>query len=458
VVLLVQKLRKVVALFGKGFVQSVSVLAGGSLIGQVVMLVALPFLTRIYLPEDFSLFAVYTALLGLVSLVSCLRFDIAIPIPEKETDAINIAFLAIFSLISVVILISLLIFLLGEYLANALNQIRILPYLWLLPLSIFSAGIFNTLQSWATRQKYFPIIARTGIERTIVGTLTQLILGWAGKIESGLIFGMIANSIFGVARFAFQIFKLDGRLLKSISFSEMKRMAKEYNRFPKYSTFESLFNSTAVQLPLLLIASATFGAELGYLMLAIKVIQLPLGTLGAAVGQVYLSEAPSEWSYGNLGEFTAKIVGILARVCAAVLVFVCVVVPDNFTRIFGSDWSRAEDLVFWVLPWAVMQFLVSPVSMALHITNHQRRALILQSVGLVIRCGVVLVCGFTAPKYASEAYAISGFVFYFIYLLVVVITVEMKPNDLLCYKRQFVIIAMGSFFISLCVRAVLGYF
>lgn len=63
-----------------------------------------------------------------------------------------------------------------------------------------------------------------------------------------------------------------------------------------------------------------------------------------------------------------------------------------------------------------MQFLASPVSMALHVTGHQGVALKLQVIGLVVRVGAVVAAAEWAPEQLGEVYALSGLVFYAAYL------------------------------------------
>jgi O-antigen/teichoic acid export membrane protein len=200
----------------------------------------------------------------------------------------------------------------------------------------------------------------------------------------------------------------------------MKKVAREYVRFPKYSTFEALTNTASVQLPIILIASLTTGAEVGLLILAMRIMQAPMGLIGSSISQVYFSRAVEEHRNGRLGEFTARVIGQLAKVGVGPLVFAGIVSPTLFGFIFGPQWGRAGELVAWMTPWFVLQFLVSPVSMSLHVTNNQRNALVLQVAGLLLRVLMVLAAGSVlSGQFVPEVFAISGFLFYFLYLVVV---------------------------------------
>ena len=57
--------------FPKGvFARSVTVLAGGTALGQAIVTLASPLLTRLYGPEDFGVLALYTAILSILLVVA----------------------------------------------------------------------------------------------------------------------------------------------------------------------------------------------------------------------------------------------------------------------------------------------------------------------------------------------------------------------------------------------------
>ena len=91
---------------GQGFLGSVGVLVGGTGIAGAISALMLPVLTRLYTPHDFSLLAVLTGMIAIVSVAACLRFDIAIPVPERDSEAANVLGLAVLSLTAIVILLA----------------------------------------------------------------------------------------------------------------------------------------------------------------------------------------------------------------------------------------------------------------------------------------------------------------------------------------------------------------
>ncbi len=83
--------KKLEVLLRHGFIRSVGVLVGGTAAAQVLMVLVLPLLTRLYTPDDFSVLAVYASILGIVTIAACLRMEIAIPLPQHEEDVCVVA-------------------------------------------------------------------------------------------------------------------------------------------------------------------------------------------------------------------------------------------------------------------------------------------------------------------------------------------------------------------------------
>lgn len=417
------------ALFRQGFVRSVGVLVGGTAFAQALMILVLPLLTRLYTPEDFGVLAVFTSILGIISVAACLRLEIAIPLPQRDEDAVNLLALALCSSAGIAGLSGLVVAVFPTQIIALVAQPKLQPYLWLLPLGIWLSSSYAALQFWSTRRKRFSIIAKTRLTQAIGGAGTQAGMGWAAIAPLGLLLGQIISSgagIFGLARDAL---KHDRGALRFICWSDMKRMFHEFDRFPKYSTLDSLANNVGIQLPIIVIAALALGPEAGFLMLAMRTIQAPIGLIGGAVAQVYLSRAPDELRVGTLDKFTNDALGGLIKAGVGPLLFVGILAPPMFSLVFGKQWERAGELVVWMTPWFVFQFISSPISMVMHVRKWQKSMLALTISGLVIRMGAIVVAANFDRKHFSEYYAVSGAIFYFICFLVFSHAANIIPKE-----------------------------
>lgn len=414
----------------KGFLRAVGMLAGSTAVGHLVTAAALPLATRLYTPAEFSSLAAFSAMVALVGVAACLRFDIAIPMPKRSGEAINLLSLSLLLAASISIALALLVWLQGERLAALFGE-RLSPaQMLLVPLGVMALASFSALQGWHLRSSQFGSLARAKVGQSVASAATQLGLGWHGAGAAGL---MLANVIYlggSSLWLGVRVVRQHAALLRRVSVRRMRAVGRSYDRFPKFSTLEALANSASIQVPLLLIAAWAAGPEAGLLLLAMQVMQAPMAVIGNAVGQVYLSQAPAAHREGKLDAFTAEVVRKLLRVGIGPLLFAGVVAPQVFPLLFGAEWARSGWLVSWMTPWFIAQFVASPVSMALHVTGKQRTALALQFFGLLIRVLAVAVASFAAPSAIAESYAVSGLVFYAAYLAVVLRVTKVDLHQL----------------------------
>lgn len=419
--------QRIKTIFQGSFVKNVSVLAGGTAFAQLITITILPILTRLYSPEDFSVLAVYSSLVALISVVSCLRLEIAIPIPKEDKDAAALLFLSLFSVVGITILTVIGV----VFLSNQIEKVtdgQLIGYMWLIPLSVFFAGIYKALQYWATRHKAFPLVAKTRLTQAIGGSSTQLGFGYAGIAPLGLLVGQLVSVGAGIIGLSRYFLKNHLNLIRVMSFNKLKSIFKQYDRFPKYSVLESFANTGATQIPVILIAYYAIGAEAGFLMLAVRLLSIPMSLIGGAVSQVYLAEAANKYDQGKLQEFTHKIILTLLKVGSAPLVFVGIAAPFIIPVVFGEEWQRTGTLIAWMVPWFLVQFITSPISMALHVINSQNIAMLLQIFGLLLRVSSVLFASVYFEQYIAEFYAVSGVVFYTLYLLIVLLTLRLASK------------------------------
>jgi len=255
--------------------------------------------------------------------------------------------------------------------------------------------------------------------RAVGGAGTQLGIGLIHPVPFGLLFGHMLYNGLGVIGLARVMWREDRPLFRAVD----RRMAREtlenYRRFPLYSVPEALFNTGGLQLPIIVIGAVAAGPDAGFVMLAMQVLGIPMMLLGSSVAQVYIAEAPQRLRDGTLASFTHGAMLRLLKVGGPPLALAGVLAPLLFPIIFGEDWARAGIIVAWMTPWFVLQFATSPISVALHVTGNVRVAMALQGFGLAVRLGSVLLATALARRWLVEVYALSGMVFYGVYVLII---------------------------------------
>ncbi|OSZ71683.1 lipopolysaccharide biosynthesis protein [Hydrogenophaga sp. IBVHS1] len=427
------------------FLRSVAVLVGGTALGHGITAAALPVLSRLYTPADFSLLAVFAGLVSIISVVACLRFDVAVALPEEDEEALRLLALALGTALACSFVVLIAVLVAPSRIAHWLNQSGLQAYLWLLPVSVLLGGGYSALQMWFVREKAFALIAKSRVAQSTASASTQIASGALAVGPGGLLLGHTMNTGAACLFLGYRLLAdhATRAAFKRLTWRELRLTFQRYDRFPKYSTFEALCNSAAIHLPVIMIAALAAPTEAGYLMLATYVMQAPMALVGAAVGQVYLAGAAHKHRQGQLGEFTAEVLGGLLKTGIGPLLAVGIVSPAIFGLIFGAGWERAGVLVAWMTPWFILQFLSTPISMGLHVTGHQRLAFALQLVGLALRAGMVWLAASLSPLHVSEWYAVSGFLFYLLYLLTILWRTGLDWKRFLESSRHAVPVCLG---------------
>jgi O-antigen/teichoic acid export membrane protein len=441
------------------FLRATGVLVGGTAAAQVIGLLVLPLLTRFYSPDDFSLLAVYVAILTMSGAVTCMRLDAAIPLPESDDDAANLLALALSSAIIVVVLYGLVVLLFGTSLAAAVGRPEIAPHLWLVPFGIGLMGLYSSFQYMAMRQKAFTLIARTKITQALVGLGSQVGMGWAGLVPLGLLLGHALMSGAGVVALAMRSLRRSagGVAMSAVNWPRMRQTLHTYRRFPQYSVAEELSNNAGIQLPILLIAAFLVGPEAGLLFLAMRAVGTPMTIVGGAVAQVYYSHAAEYARQGTLADETTSVFKRLSRMLVVPMLALGPFAPDVFRIAFGPEWERAGIIVIMMLPWYAFRLIASPISMVMHVRMRQRLMLMMTLAGLALRVLPLLAVLSFAPEQATLVFAITSALFYAAIVIVFLAVAGISLQDLMRLMITEMVIWGSVVAATFAILTVIGY-
>jgi O-antigen/teichoic acid export membrane protein len=398
------------------FARSVSILAGGTAFSQGLTILASPFLTRLYSPDDFGLLAVYVSLLGILGVIASLRYEMAIPLPENDEDAASVIILCLFIVLGMSALSCVAVFFFKESIVRLMNAPALGDFLWLLPVGLLLMGIYRAFNYWAIRNKAFTAIARTKLTQSITNITIQLAGYSLGPIA--LLFGQIAAQAAGSTSLGMLAVRGRWATFRLVRFHKVTRAACRYKRFPLYSSWAGLINTAGHQLPPILFVAFFSASAAGVYALAHRVLMLPATLIGVAIGNVFFSHASEENRKGDLKILYAKVQDKLIQIGLPPALILIAAGPELFATIFGEDWRIAGQFSQWLAVGAFAGFVVSPLSMVLTILEKQDVGFILQAILFVARLIAILIGALMDDLLiAVGLFSIASFFGYSIYII-----------------------------------------
>lgn len=397
------------------FSKDVLTLVSGTTIALIITTLASPIITRLYGPEAFGLVALFTSITGILGVIVCLRYELAIVLPKSDEEAANIFGLCMLLvvLVSIAIIPPLIIF--QQPIMSFLNAPQLGQFFWLIPPTLMISGTFLALNYWNTRTKQFKRLSIARISSSVSSTGTQLGAGFLGYTTGGvLIYANIFGQTLSTSVLGLQIMRDHLSFFKhSISWKGMVEVFRRYSNFPKYDVWSALINTISWQVPVLLLSSFFSTTIVGYYSLGMMMVTLPMSLIGGSIAQVFFQRAAIAQHEGSLSLIFEDAYTFLIKISLFPLLLLAFIGQYLFVFIFGPSWGQAGYYIQILSVWAVFFFISSPISAILTITGKQKTGLILSSINLITRFVSIVIGGILGSATLSIAlFSLSGVLMY----------------------------------------------
>ena len=364
-------------------VRHVSLIAGGTVVAQVIGILTIPIVSRIYSPSDYGVTAVYAFVVAVLGELSGLRYYFAIPLPKNEKYAKAIVVLSLGLHVVFVIVVALILFIFGDFLLRNLSLTELIPYRALVPLGLLATGIYVTLTQWSIREKLFSPIARTKITQSLSGSATKILLGLLGMRPLGLLIGTIVAQGGGILTLLRSLLREKG--IPHAEKEDLLRVALRYRKFPQYDTFSGLFITIGQKISDVVFVALYSTSTAGLFVMAQQLLAIPSTFVGAAIGQVFLQRGSVAKQNGNLDALFARTCRTLMRLGFFPVLFISFFAPHLFSWFLGEQWRQAGVFARMISPWIAINFVYSPISHVFSILERQNIALFFELFHLPLR-------------------------------------------------------------------------
>ena len=358
---------------GDSFGADVLKIVGGTVLAQFMIIVASPIVARLYGPESFGLAALFASITGIIGVVACMRYEYSIMLPSSDEEAANLLGLSLFISALTGALMIPAVWFFGDSFSQLIKAPNLAHYLWFVPPSIFFGGAFMALNYWNSRTRRFFRISMARVTGSATTTGAQLEEGLAGHAIGGSLIGaIVAGSAASTLILAAQIWRDDGWIIRRcLSWRSMISGLKRYRKFPLLDSWSALLNAVSWQLPTFLLSTFFSQTVVGYYVLGLDVLQLPMSLIGSAIGQVFFQRAAEAKFHGSSPKVVEPTFVRLGMVGVFPILLLSLTGRDLFLVIFGPTWAEAGVYVQILALWTFITFVTSPICTLFSVLERQ---------------------------------------------------------------------------------------
>ena len=398
------------------FLRRLTLLSGGTLLGQLAVLLTAPLLTRLYSPDEFGLLGIFASLTGILGAAITLRYDFAIPLCATDSAAAHLVVVAMTATVGLTMLFGLAAWLFAPWLALVTDTPALPGTIWLLAVALITWGLAQSLSFWSIRRGAYRTNAANNVWRLVVQAAAPL--GLSGMGGLGLVLGVVAGNVASFGHFLLTLPAGDRARLRAVRPRRIWLLARRHLQYPIFAAPSALLQNVGRSLPTMLMAVVYGPAAAGWFALAQRMLEVPVLLLARSASVVFLGElrglegaAVRGLFLRTLGRFLA--LGVLGMAPLLLLG------PALFALIFGEEWRTAGTMVQCLVPAQLARFVAVPISQALNVYRRQdihllTGALNLGAIGLAFAFGSAFSW---SPPATLILFSLGSALTYLVYLM-----------------------------------------
>jgi len=406
---------------------NVTKLLSGTIVGNLLILTAMPFLSRLYYPEAFGTFQQFISFSSIFVVFSTLSFHSAIVLPKSQKEVSAIVFLSLVSLMGISSVIVFSMRLLPTSFFNFLNAEKVIDYKWFIPFIVFWTGLQLILENLMLQQKQFIKLSvfrviRIGISQIGALTLSLIFIDFLGLLLSYIFSFMIVSVLLII------YLKLKN-IFKDNSLSYLVKIFKKYIKFPLIDTPSMFVNTISNEMPIFLLTIFHTPEKIGFYAVAFRLLRAPFSVLGSSFSEAYFQKG-SEIYNSSKSDLTPFFLSTIKKLIVIGLIPCLVVISfaNKLVELYlGAEWIEVARIMQILTIWLFFEFIYNPISTSFLITKRLEILFILNILLLLFRTVFMYIYKSSAMQLIT-ALSLTSAAFYVIYILSAFLTVKRERN------------------------------
>ena len=357
------------------YFKNLFVLTSGVGVSQLIPFLLLPILTRFFTPSDFGVFALFMAIIQLLTIPMTCRLEMAVILPKKDTDAALLCFMSLVSLLffSILTFLVLLLCNLSDLYFDVFIGFEWIVYL--IPLGVVMFGVYNILYSWNNRLELYYRMSYSHILHSAFSTPLSIAFYFTPLKPVALILGQIIGRFLACVLLLKNLIKTIRQVPYDSIYRQCLSLLKEYRKFIIFETPHSVLNFFS-QKYILGVFTAFFGmVTVGIFDVADKIIAKPLGILSNSFKTVFYKRLTT--AKDKLTIFKKSL--FLITFASFLLTVPFYIIPDSvFIFLLGPEWSDTGRYIQLICPLLFSRFIFNVVTPTISYTLQNHYLLIWQ--------------------------------------------------------------------------------
>ena len=385
------------------FAGDVLKMASAPLCTQILGIVLMPIITRLYTPDVYGVFHLFGSIVMLIAVFANMGYSGSIVLPQKDEVASNMFCINLILTVLITVLTIPFIWLGSGFFLRWLKAPELGIYLWLIPMNVLAHGLYLSFRYWNVRGTRFGRIAISRISNVAVNKGVLIGAGFSGFATAGsLIIGGIAGSMTMSAVLGGRIWQESGQLFKrSIRWHNMVQGIKRYRKFPFYNLPTDLLGRLTESIPILLFSFYFSKSVIGYFGLGLAVLSMPMNFIGANIGEVFYQRAAKKRHEGTIASLVENLFKQMTWMSMLPFLVLAIIGDSIFAFVFGVNWSAAG-IYAQILSFKIfISFIISPILSLPTILEKQEVNLILRIATTITSIISIIVGGLLNNIYVA---------------------------------------------------------
>ena len=358
-------------------------LSSSNLVTFIAVFILTPIISRIYTPEIYSGWGVFSNVCVIFDIIIFLSYHNAIIQTKEESEVTSLSVLCICCALLVNFSVTLF-FLLGKWLG--ISFFVDFPSISLLSLYFLLYCAYYLSIAHANRYALYGLMATVTVVYGLSQPLLRIVLGYVYLSDISLIYACLI-ALF-VSTICYLVgFKKKGLSLcgKRISVRDVFSIAKKYKKYPLYDAPASVMDSFSAGIVIIILSMFFEKKDIGGLSMVMQLIILPTSIVGNALAQVVFRELSvavgDNTSEKTLAIKSAKIAFFLSCLAAFFFIFG----GDWVVQLFlGEKWNNTGPMVLCMSIFAFPTIISEALVPIFKVYNRQETRLKFVSVNLMV--------------------------------------------------------------------------